>query len=122
MVEIHLHGDKSEKVILTVTDGELYLSLELPETSLKKGTTRDNVQYYLSRTLRIPIEQQALLHKFLELANVAHQIQIKPKIQAMQVNLEQIINNTPPEALKQIAHKIEQRLEQLNEDKDETHI
>lgn len=113
MVEIHLHGDKSEKVILTVIDGELYLSLELPETSLKKGTTRDNVQYYLTRTLRIPFEQQILLGKFLELANVAHQIQIGPKIQ---VNLDQLINTTPPEALKEIAHKIEERLEQLNED------
>ncbi len=118
MVEIHLHGDKSEKVILTVTDGQLYLSIELPESSLKKGTVRDNVQYHLSRTLRIPIEQQALLHKFLELANVAHQIQAGSKTQAIKVNLEQIINNTPLEALKEIAHKIEERLEQLNEDKD----
>lgn len=118
MIEIHLHGDKSEKVNLAVTDGELYLSLELPETSLNKGTIRDNVQYYQSRTLRIPFEQQILLGKFLELANVAHQIQIGPKIQAMQVNLEQVINSTPPEALKEIAHKIEERLEQLNENKE----
>ena len=117
MVEIHLHGDKSEKVILTVIKGELYLALELPETSLKKGTVRDNGQYYQSRTLRIPIEQQILLGKFIELANIAHQIQIKPEIQGMQVNLEQVINNTPPEALKEIAHKIEERLEQLNEDR-----
>ena len=114
MVEIHLHGDKSEKVILTVVDGELHLSFELPETSIKKGTVRDNVQFYLSRTLRIPIDQQLLLHKFLELANIAHQIQAKPKIQ---VNIEQLINNTPREALKQIAEKIDKRLEQLNEDK-----
>ncbi len=118
MIEIHLHGDKSEKVILTVTDGELYLALELPETSLKKGTTRDNVQYFLSRTLRIPFEQQILLGKFLELANVAYKIQAGPKIQTMQVNIEQLINTTPPEALKEIAHKIEERLEQLNEGKD----
>lgn len=114
MAQMQLHGDKSEKVNLAVTNGELYLSFELPETSLKKGTVRDNVQFYLSRSLRIPIEQQALLHKFLELANVAHQIQIKPKIQ---VNLEQLINSTPPEALKKIQKKIEKRLEQLNEDK-----
>lgn len=118
MVEIHLHGDKSEKIILTVIDGELYLSFELPETSIKKGTVRDNVQFYLSRALRIPFDEQILLGKFLEFANVIHQIEVGRRTQPIKVNLDQIINSTPPEALKQIAKKIEERLEQLNKDKD----
>ncbi len=117
MAEVRLHGDKMEAIAFSVREGEFYMSLDFPESSLKKGRVKDNVQYYQTREFKISLEQQVFLIKFLEYANIAHQIQIKPKIQ---VNLEQIINSTPPEALKQIAHKIEKRLEQLNQDKDET--
>ncbi len=118
MAEVRLHGDKMEGIAFSVREGEFYMSLDFPESSLKKGRVKDNVQYYQTREFKISLEQQVFLIKFLEYANIAHQIQAQPKIQTMQVNLEQIINNTPPEALKQIAHKIEERLEQLNEDKD----
>lgn len=135
MAEIYLHGDNMERIGLSVEEGKLVMTLELPETSLKKTTKRDKVQFYQTRPLRIDPEHQVFLMKFLEYANMAAQVarqatgpQIQKQtlgfdmgqlLQGVITGFDQILNNIPPEKLKEMAKKWKKIIQELEEETDE---
>lgn len=141
MAEIYLHGDNMERIGLSVEEGKLVMTLELPETSLKKTTKRDEVQFYQTRPLRIDPESQIFLMKFLEYANLAFQaayhtreIQKERQISGPQIQkqtlgfdmgqllqgiitgFDQIINQIPKEQMKKMFKKCREIAKELEEE------
>ena len=121
MSQIKLNGDQGEAIFLSVTEGQLFMRLEFPESVMLKGANRDNVQYFNSREFNISLPDQILILKFLEYSNIMSQMS-KPRIPSITIgapiDIMALVDTMPPQILKDIYEKIKDRIEQIDDDTD----